>query len=460
MKTILFCCTLFIIACKDDDQSVEPEQPTELQNAVVALTDAADLDTLLKEIGDSRFVLLGEASHGTSEFYEWRAEISRQLITEKGFNVIAVEGDWPDLYRFNSYINGSDAHGSSAEDVLAQMDRWPTWMWANEEVASFGEWLRANNESSMARSVSFYGIDVYSLWDSMEEVLDYLEEVDPPSAEDARTAIKCFGTFNGGDEFAYAQEKTSGSIDCADELEVLLATVQDIAGARGDDAALNALQNADIALNAEKYYVTALRNSSESWNIRDRHMMETVNRITEHHGDNSKVIIWAHNTHVGDARATDMARDGMVNIGQLIREQHAESGVHITGFGTYSGSVVASDAWGAEAESMRVPDAQPNSWESMLHGASPGDKIVFLTALKDNEQYNASIGHRAIGVVYDPENERGNYVPSVLPDRYDTFIFIDETEALSPLLNTTGRVMPITGAIRPRFVIGRLATWY
>jgi erythromycin esterase len=333
---------------------------------------------------------------------------------------------------------GSTDDGSSAAAVLSHLNRWPTWMWANEEVATFSEWLRNYNMAS-ANKTRFYGLDVYSLWRSIEEVHMYLQTIDPNEAQSAADAVACFNNFYGGDEFAYGTQKANNKLDCADELQRMLTTVQEIAKTHNDEEAFNAVQNAFVALNAERYYVTALQSSSASWNIRDEHMMNTVDRIAAHHGDGAKVIIWAHNTHVGDARATDMASQGMVNIGQLMREKHGDEGVHITGFGTYSGTVIASNEWASETQTMTVPNARPGSWEAMLHAISPANKLILLEALKGNEQLSKSIGHRAIGVVYDPSAEQGNYVPSVVPQRYDAFIFIDRTEALHPILNASGR---------------------
>lgn len=428
--------TLIVLACKEDDQSSDSGNGATLNQAVIPLTAVDDLDTLLHEIGDARFVLLGEASHGTSEFYEWRAAISKRLIEEKGFTIIGVEGDWPELARFNQYINGGQ-HDASAAVALSSISRWPAWMWANEEVATFGEWLRTYNASEPR--VNFYGLDVYSLWRSLEEVRNYLQTIDPSAAESATKSIACFGEFFNGDEFAYAQQKARGSLDCADELQQLLTATSNIAASRNDEAALHAVQNATIAINAERYYTTALQSSSASWNIRDEHMIQTIERIIEHHGRGSKIIIWAHNTHVGDARATDMAAQGMVNIGQLVRQQHEGEGVYITGFGTYSGTVTAAHAWASQTQTMNVPPAQRGSWESMLHEATPGDKLILMKALENDNNFKKRIGHRAIGVVYDPGAEKSNYVPSILPERYDAFIFIEETEALHPLTPTMGR---------------------
>ncbi len=413
-------------------KSIETNVPA---GAISSLETDQDLDKLLTEIGTSRYVLLGEASHGTAEFYTWRAKITQRLIREKGFNVIAVEGDWPDMYKLNQYIKGSAAHGTSATEVLQTLDRWPTWMWANQEVADLGEWLRAHNQTQLTgKPVSFYGLDVYSLWDSMEAVLAYLEETDPAGAVAARKAYDCFAPYQK-DEYAYAQATVKENKSCADELTQVLKTIQakvNAAPAR-DEAAFNVLQNALIAVNAERYYNAMVRSNTDSWNIRDRHMVQTIDNIMKQHGPEAKIIVWEHNTHVGDARATDMADQGTVNVGQLVREQYGSEGVYVVGFGTYQGSVIAARSWEGTPQEMKVPAGITGSWEALLHQVAPVNKLVITKYLQENKELLKRIGHRAIGVVYHPESESGNYVPTVLPQRYDAFLFIDQTQALHPL---------------------------
>lgn len=402
--------------------------------AVHALETEADLDVLINEIGNARIVLLGEASHGTSEFYTWRASISKKLIEEKGFTVIAVEGDWADAYPLNDYIKGGNRF-TSAEQALKEFDRWPSWMWANQEVADLAKWLKASNSDKIrAEQVSFYGLDVYGLWESIDEVHEYLRQTDPETAKLAQAAINCFATYNR-DEQTYMTATLSSKENCADELASLLEAVQNKVTPESmqNEDVMNALQNVMVAVNGERYYRAAAQSSTASWNIRDEHMTETINRLLEHHGPNTKIIVWEHNTHVGDARATDMANVGMVNVGQLVREQFGENNIYIIGFGTYGGTVVAAQRWGSPAQVMKVPNAQRKSWEWLLHQQEPLNKIIFLDRLRQNTNFMERIGHRAIGVVYNPNAESGNYVPSVLPERYDAFIFIDKTKALNPL---------------------------
>jgi erythromycin esterase len=422
-----------------------------LRGAAKPLTSAADLDPLLDAIGDARFVLLGEATHGTSEFYTWRTEISKRLIREKGFSFIAVEGDWPDCYRVNRYVKWMDGAGTSAEDVLHAFARWPTWMWANREVVKLTEWMRTHNHRRPAmQQVGFYGLDVYSLWESMAAVVDYLERVDPAAARMARRAYACFDPYHE-DAQAYARATALVPTSCEDETVRMLRALRTSAGEfpdDGPDSYFNAEQNALIARNAERYYRTMIRGGATSWNVRDHHMVETLDRLMVHHGPVSKAIVWEHNTHVGDARFTDMAREGMVNVGQLVRQAHGErpadrDGVVLVGFGTHHGTVVAGTGWGAPMQRMRMPLARPDSWEDLLHRAVTGDALLLFDGTENGgiPGLERPADHRAIGVVYDPQAERwGNYVPTIVPRRYDAFLFIDETRAVDPLH------MPVTVA--------------
>lgn len=421
------------------------EQLTEQIDAIShSLGTVEDLDPLLDQIGDARYVLLGEASHGTSDYYAWRARISQRLIREKGFSFIAVEGDWPDCYRLNRYVKNYADAGNSAYDVLQVFNRWPTWMWANWEIVALAEWLRQHNAEASS-AVGFYGLDVYSLWESMEAIIDYLERVDPEAAQIARRAYLCFEPYSE-DAQAYAWSTAIVPESCEEEVIDLLQEVRRKTEGFDQDpeAAFNAEQNARVMVNAEKYYRTMVRGGADSWNVRDHHMMDALNHLMEHHGPNAKAIVWAHNTHVGDARATDMANAGMVNIGQLARQQHRQEGVVLVGFGSHHGSVIAGQEWGAPMERMPVPRAQASSWEDVLHCAGPRDILLTLHSAREEPEFLDARGHRAIGVVYHPEREHyGNYVPTVLPQRYDAFIYLEETDALHPLhLEPEGHKLP------------------
>jgi erythromycin esterase-like protein len=419
----------------------EVEETSGLTEAVRALSrplrTPADLDPLLERIGDARYVLLGEASPGTSEYYTWRAALSRRLILEKGFSFIAVEGDWPDCYRVNRFIKGFPASGADAREVLHAFERWPTWMWANEEVVELATWLRGHNDGlPEERKVGFYGLDVYSLWDSLHAILTYLHRVDPSALPAAWRAYRCFEPY-GEDVQGYARASAFVPNSCQEEAVALLADLRRRAAphrADGREAYFEAEQNALVVKNAEAYYRAMIRGGPESWNVRDRHMTATLERLMRHHGPAGKAIVWEHNTHIGDARFTDMADDGMVNTGQLVREAHGADGVVLVGFGSYRGSVIAGKEWDAPMEEMPVPPGRPGSWENVLHKADADDKLLIFPGGDEAGLLSAPRGHRAIGVVYHPEYEHyGNYVPTVLPRRYDAFLYIDETRALRPL---------------------------
>lgn len=411
------------------------------------LENAEDLDPLLERIGDSRYVLLGEATHGTHEYYTWRAEISKRLIEEKGFSFIAVEGDWPDCYKINRWIKDLPDSGSSITEVLQSFKRWPTWMWANWEVAAFARWLK-NYNSGLAseEKIGFYGLDVYSLWESMEVIVNYLEKEDPDTAGLARRVADCFEPYRKNDSYATAYRGLNQR--CRNEVVQLLTEVrQNIEKYKDErEAGLNTELNALVMKNAEKYYEAMASFDSSSWNVRDSHMVETLNVLMDYHDHHSKVIIWEHNTHIGDARATDMAAHGMHNVGQLVRQQHQDEGVVLVGFGSYEGSVTAGEFWGGEMQEMRLPKAIDGSLEKILHQFEGTNKLLIFN---DNsplkEIFSEKLGHRAVGVVYDPHSERGNYVPSIISDRYDAFLFIDKTKALHPLhIKPDGHLVPET----------------
>jgi erythromycin esterase len=418
-----------------------PERTAELIQHVgrVAhpLKGSEDLDPLLERIGDAHYVLLGEASHGTSEYYQWRARISQRLIREKGFSFIAVEGDWPDCYRVNRYGKGSPDSGANARKVLEDFARWPTWMWANEEIIDLAEWLHQHNAGvPEEKKVGFYGLNVYSLWESLFAFLGYLRKADPSALPAARRAFQCFQPY-GEDVQEYARATALVPTSCEDEVIALLKELRSKGPqyrAAGREEFFAAEQNALVLQNAESYYRAMVRGGPESWNIRDRHMTETLQRLMRHHGPNARALVWEHNTHIGDACYTDMADDGMVNVGQLVRERHADEGVVLVGLGSHHGSVIAAREWEAPMEEMSVPPGREGSWEEVLHRAGEADKLLLLDEVRGADDFLQKRGHRAIGVVYHPEYERfGNYVPTVLPRRYDAFCYLDETHALHPL---------------------------
>jgi erythromycin esterase-like protein len=425
------------------DSLVEPELLGEVRTLSHPLRTKTDLDPLLARIGDARVVLLGEASHGTSEFYTWRALITRRLIEEKGFNFVAVEGDWPDCYRVNRFVKGYPGSPPTAELALETFRRWPTWMWANREVRELIGWMEWYNQGRpQDEKVGFYGLDVYSLWDSLRAVMRYLRERgDPRAIESARRAVRCFEPY-GEDAHDYARYAALVPDGCREEVIGLLRRLREtLPTAEGDgrDAFFVAEQNALVVKNAEAYYRAMVLSDELSWNVRDRHMAETLERLLAFTKPGARAVVWEHNTHVGDARFTDMADRGEVNLGQLARERYGQNEAVLVGFGTYQGTVIAGREWGSPWEEMRVPPGRPGSWEDVLHQAG-GDQLLIFDQPGLNEM-TAWRGHRAIGVVYRPEYEQyGNYVPTVLPERYDAFLFLDQTTAVQPLFGAEASI--------------------
>jgi erythromycin esterase len=428
----------------------EGEVTASIRQWAYPLKSKADLAPLFDKIGDARIVMLGEASHGTHEYYTWRTYITKRLVEEKGFSFVAVEGDWPDCYRLNRFVKGYDAGNKSAFQVLHDFNRWPTWMWANWEIMALAGWLQRHNTGLPAnKKTGFYGLDVYSLWESMESIMQYLSITDKAVLKVAEEAFRCFEPYRGDEGRAYAGASRFVPELCENEVTHLLKEIRKKMPAYNTDYenVFSAEQNAMIAVNAEEYYRAMIKGGPHSWNIRDRHMADTLERLLKFHGENSKVVVWEHNTHIGDARATDMIDEGMFNIGELARLQHHDKGVVLVGFGSYKGTVMAGRSWGAPMQKMLLPEAMEGSWEYLLHEAGAYNKLLLLDDFAGNDAFMENrIGHRAVGVVYNPQYEQyGNYVPSILPLRYDAFVFLDETAALYPLhLQPDGHQMPET----------------
>lgn len=406
----------------------------EIRSLAQPLRTRADLAGLVERVSGSRFVCLGEASHGTHEYYRWRAEISRRLIETAGFGWIGVEGDWPDCWRLNEWVRGLTGRDLDAAQVLAGFERWPTWMWANRDVADFLDWLRGHNLARRPEErVGFYGLDVYSLWDSLREVIAWLEAHAPESLRTAMQAWQCFVPFRE-DPHRYAHSTRLVPENCEADVVGLLVEVRLRARSRaGDEAAFDAVQNAEVAAGAERYYRAMVRGDRTSWNVRDIHMADTVDRLGAHLGPASKGLIWEHNTHIGDARATDMATEGMVNVGQLLRERHAGEGVSLIGFAGHRGSVLAASGWGEPERVMAVPPARPGSHEDQLHRAVGEPSVLVFGDDRATPWLAGRFGHRAIGVVYRPEREGGNYVPTRMGGRYDALLWFEDTTALTAL---------------------------
>ena len=407
-----------------------------------------DYGPLFEMIGDARFVLLGEASHGTHEFYRARAVITRRLIEEHGFIAVAVEADWPDAYRVNRYIRGTTADRSS-EEALRGFESFPAWMWRNGDVLAFVDTLRAYNDAlpSNATKAGFYGLDLYSLNGSIEAVISYLDKVDPEAAQRARHRYGCFEHF-GDDPQAYGLAASYGRKEpCEDEVVAQLVELQRRVaeystrdGRIAEDEFFYAEQNARLAKNAEEYYRAMFRGRVSSWNLRDRYMAGTLGALVKHldrHGGRSKLVVWAHNSHLGDARATEMGEGGELNVGQLVRERWGREAV-LVGFSTYSGTVTAARDWDEQPERRRVREALEGSYEALFHAVGIPN---FLLNLRDDdgaaEQLHPRRLERAIGVVYRPETERlSHYFHASLADQFDVVLHFDETRAVEPLERT------------------------
>lgn len=392
-----------------------------------------DFDPLVERARRVRVVMLGEASHGTYDYYRLREQLTRRLIAECGFSFVAVEGDWPDCDRVHRSVVAEPDGAPDPQAALAAFERWPTWMWANAEVSRFCRWLRAwNVERPVGQRAGFHGLDVYSLWESMQAIFDYLGEEDPAALEAAQDAYRCFEPYGKRLE-EYATASRFVSARCEEEVVRLLARVRERAAAGGADR-FAAWQNAEVVARAERYYRALVGGGPQSWNVRDTHMADSLDRLLDYYGPDARAIVWAHNTHIGDARATEMADSGMINIGQLARERHGPHEVLLVGFGSYHGNVIAAPRWGAPSEVMMVPAARPGTLEHRLHEMLPEQALLLLDEGEQPDWMTRPIDHRAIGVVYDPSFERwGNYVPTVFTERYDAFIWCDQSTALHPL---------------------------
>jgi erythromycin esterase-like protein len=413
-----------------------------LQSALTPIADTADVGALLERVGGARAVLLGEASHGTHEFYALRAELTRRLIAERGFAAVAVEADWPDAHRVNRFVRGR-SDDPDARAALGDFRRFPTWMWRNTVVADFVDWLRDHNRGA-GRPAGFYGLDLYSLYTSIDAVVTYLDRVDPEAAARARQRYACFEhTSVDGQRYGYAAA-TGRQEPCEDAVVAQLVELQRTAAGHrdGDDEALfDAEQNARLVADAEAYYRSMFRGRVESWNRRDRHMAATLERLLEHLGgrvEDPKVVVWAHNSHLGDARATELGHGGELNLGQLVRERHGEDAC-LVGFTTHHGEVTAASDWDAPMERKRVRPALAGSYEDVLHATG---RPRFWLDLRD-PAVAAPLDdprlERAIGVIYRPETERvSHWFEARLPAQFDLVIHLDETTALEPLDRSAG----------------------
>jgi erythromycin esterase-like protein len=398
---------------------------------------------LFDSIGDARLVLIGEATHGTHEFYRTRAELTKALILHKGFNVVAVEADWPDAYRVNRWVQHASSD-SDAEAALGEFKRFPRWMWRNRDVVSFLGWLHSHNATQPAHMrTGFYGLDLYSLHTSVDAVLAYLRKVDPAAAERARYRYGCFEDF-GEDTQSYGYAASTGlSKSCEDDVVAQLVELRTRAaeyasrdGRIAADEYFFAEQNARLVRNAEEYYRAMFGGRVESWNLRDTHMMETLEALLHHvrtASGEARAVVWAHNSHLGDARATQMGDIGELNLGQLVRQTYGDA-ARLIGFTTHTGTVTAASNWDEPAQRKRVRPSLPASYERLLHDVGVAQFLLLLEDRDTLEVLQSPRLERAIGVIYRPESERiSHYFRARLPNQFDAVLHIDETHALEPL---------------------------
>ncbi len=408
------------------------------KSPVIPLEKTGTLEALAEKASAARLILLGESTHGTSEFYKLRDQLSRILIEQQGdISFVAVEGDWAAMQRLNRYVHGEDSEASSAAEILRTFDRWPQWMWANEEFAQFVEWLKDwNGKQKPERRTSLYGLDLYGWSDSLKELESYLDQEDPEMAQKVgllydplRPFLKSLHDYSLA---SYRLEVSSAPHVLRAVEKLRNHTSEAPEGKRRD--AWNAKEHAYVIAGAERHFRVMPYGGSESWNARVDHMNAALNRRFAFYGDKSRGIIWAHNTHVGDARATSMANSGQRNLGQLSRMGLGKDSVFIVGFSTLQGRVMAGRQWGSEPEVMELPPADPNSIDALMAARHEGPFLVYTgDAVEAWPELQHPLGLRAVGVVYQPEEEAGNYVPTIASERFDVLICIPKTSAVSPL---------------------------
>ncbi|MGN6386898.1 MAG: erythromycin esterase family protein [Verrucomicrobiota bacterium] len=429
--------------------SVQSELAAEIQHYSHPLTgNKTDFEPLLERIGSARYVLLGEATHGTHEYYKTLAELTKILIRKHGFTIVAWEADWPDALRINRYIRG----GSEIQNALGALEdfkRFPVWMWRNSVILDLVGWLKTYNEDlKSGPKIGVYGMDLYSLHSSMNAVIDYLEKVNPQAAAEARKRYACFEDF-GDDPQTYGMTAAlHRSLSCEEEVVKQLVDMQKREsdflrhdGKMAEDELFYAEQNALVAKNAENYYRAMYRGRPNTWNLRDTHMVDTLDNLMAHfakQGENPKVVIWAHNSHLGDARATQMSRRDELNVGQLMRERHGDDAV-LVGFTTDHGTVTAASDWGGVTERKRVRPGMGGSYERLFHEADAGNfMLIFREHPEFARELNRSMLERAIGVIYLPETERySHYFFADIADQFDAVLHFDETRAVEPLDRTS-----------------------
>jgi erythromycin esterase-like protein len=428
---------------KTTSSSVEHDAAI-VRSAARRINNPADCDPLVEMAASAQCVLIGEASHGTHEFYAARADLTRRLIAEKGFRAIALEADWPDTFRIHRFVTGRE-QATSAEEALRDFRRFPAWMWRNTVMVEFVTWLREWNARN-DNAAGIYGMDLYSMHRSIESVVEYLEKNDPAAARRARDRYACFEHFSVEPQLYGQATVIRGKEPCEDEVIDQLVEMRrqyrefiSRNGHVAEEEFFFAEQNARLVMNAERYYRAMFHGRDESWNLRDAHMFETLNELFAHlDGGSAKIVVWAHNSHLGDARATEMSERGELNVGQLVRERLGHRACAV-GFSTYTGTVTAASDWGGSAERKRVRPALAGSYEELFHAT--GMPAFWLDLGEQNESTTLLRNERlqrAIGVIYRPETERfSHYFQVRLPEQFDAIIHFDETRSLEPIERTS-----------------------
>jgi erythromycin esterase len=386
-----------------------------------------DLEVLVNEIGDARVVLLGESTHGTHEYYTWRAAITRKLIEEKGFDFMAIEGDWDDSYKINQFIQKTEDDSVAAIEVLKQYDRWPSSMWGNYEMVPLLQWLSHYNQDR-TQKVGFYGLDLYSFWEWTEQGTD----VKDTAIQNAIKHVRDFFIGYRNDAMAYADSLRRLKQDGRAVVEHLWNEVQKVTRGKQpkDEAEFLLYQHAWLTLNGERYFRTSIKDRVKAINLRDGHMAETIKRVLNFYGQHSKAVIWVHNGHAGNAQYSSMGSAGYTSVGELLKNQLGRSKVFSVGFGTYKGSVMAGYTWNGKIQKQTVLPAKGGSWEYLLHELSPQNKIILSKEVEDHIALNKWIEFRSVGAAY---KGTAIYNVSIIPKRFDAFVFIDSTTALHPI---------------------------
>jgi erythromycin esterase-like protein len=432
---------LLLCACKLS-KPVADSVPKEISKPEAAvpyhsLKTSGDLDILMHAIGNAKIVLLGEASHGSSEFQLWRLWISQRLMNEKKFRVVVMEADWNEMLLVNDFIKGPPLELDSAMRLLSAFKRWPTWMWANQEFAQSITWLNQFNQSKQDKEkVSAYGFDIYGVGASLDSIRK--KEREPQTIEVLNGIEACFKPY-WNDALKYSTAVHNHSADCSSSLDQLKK--------KEANRLKNKLKNEDdfiftqdlvTAIDGEAYFRLLAQNQAAAWNVRDRHMMETVERIVDLYGRDTKIIIWAHNSHIGDAAYTDMPQRGRTNLGELLKRKYGDAEIFSVGFGMYSGKVIAAYKWGDSAHIISLPPAYAGSWEEFLHEQGADDKLIITKEMQKVIPVNRWYDQRAIGVLYHPDRPRSSYIPSYVSKRYDAFLFIDSTNAMHTIVPIAG----------------------